>query len=202
MLLGNIISMLYMLLFPIAFVIPLSKAFGYDGLIWGFFLTPFATVLVYFIVVAIKYGPKKFPLILKDDSKKVYIYDFEVTPEAIVDMTKEAGENLKNCEVDGDTIKRIQLLTEETLMIVYDKNEGKKILGDCTIMIDNDSITVITRDNGKVFDVTNENSDIGSLREYVTARLLAAEQENSYLTTISFNRNCYVWEKVMTIKKA
>ena len=102
--------------------------------------------------------------------------------------------DLSSMGVDDGLIKKIQLLAEETLMIVHDRNEGKKILADCTVMVDDEKISLITRDNGEVFDVTEVNGDIKTFREYVTAQLMTSGQESSYLLTTSFNRNCFVWE--------
>lgn len=193
-LIGNMSSAIYMLVAPLVFVPLLANQFGYKGLVWGFFLTPFASLLYVFAHVLIKYGTKNFPYVVEEAGTKIFTYDLQVNEAGIVETNNKMQADLSSIGIDDSLIKRIQLLTEETMMIVHDRNEGKKVLADCTLMIDDEKISLITRDNGEVFDVTEVNGDIKSFREYVAARLMTSGQENSYLLTTSFNRNSFVWE--------
>ncbi len=192
--LGNISSAIYMLIAPLVFVPLIANQFGYEGLVWGFFLTPFASLVYIFIHVVIKYGVKNFPYIIDEVDTKIFTYDLQVNEDGIVETNNKMQADLQSIGVDDGLINKIQLLAEETLMIVHDRNEGKKILADCTVMVDDEKISLITRDNGEVFDVTEVNGDIKTFREYVTAQLMTSGQENSYLLTTSFNRNCFIWE--------
>lgn len=93
-------------------------------------------------------------------------------------------------------INKIALILEETLMIVLEKNKAKKqILGDCTVIITKDTVNLIIRDNGVLFDITKEDKMNSSLRHYIVARMIDNSNESSYLLTISSNRNSYMWRR-------
>ena len=86
------------------------------------------------------------------------------------------------------------LLTEELEMLILEKNPGKKILSECTLMI-RDDIQLIFRDNGVLFDITDEDSSITSLRSYLVANLMVRQRRKNHLVTTSYNRNAFRFEK-------
>lgn len=112
----------------------------------------------------------------------------------IVELNRVLDEELKGIELETSLIHKVELMIEETFKLIMDNNPNKKIYANCTVMVDEHQVQLITWDNGKIFDITKEESDIGSLGWYVTSRLMSTNKENLYLTSISFNRNCFRWE--------
>lgn len=196
-LLGNLYSVTYSLIAPIVLVLLLSNIGGFYGMVWGFFLSPYVTLLLGYIFVCIKYGKKMYPFMIKETEDKIYVYELDITEEEIIALNKVVKENLENCNIDETIINQVQLMLEETLMIVKDKNAQSKktISADCSLIVNNENVRLITRDNGIIFDITDVNSKINSLREYVTSRLIETNSNAKYLTTISFNRNSFIWER-------
>ena len=192
---ANLLGFIYMLAAPIAFVPVLSKWFGFEGLVWGFFLTPFAALLVSFVVIAVKYGVKKYPFLIEESKDMIYMHEFAVNEHDIVMLCEVVGKDLEANGVDKSITNKAQLMLEETLLLVKEKNAEKMVLADCTVMINDEYVKIITRDNGIIFDVTDTDKEVESFGSYVTARLMAAGQKNSYLTSISFNRNSFTWDR-------
>lgn len=64
-LLGNLYSIIYSLIAPLVFALLLSYIGGFYGMVWGFFLTPFVTLLFGYVFVCVKYGKKCIRLLLK-----------------------------------------------------------------------------------------------------------------------------------------
>ena len=85
-------------------------------------------------------------------------------------------------------------MLEETFEIVKEKNAPKRVLADCSVIVGKEHVRLITRDNGMIFDITDVNADIKSLGQYVAARLIEKNSGAEYITTISFNRNSFLWE--------
>ncbi len=193
---GNIIAFVYMLAAPIAFPLIFTNLWGFKGMVWGFFATPFAGFIVGAILIIAKYGIKAFPYALDDVDSQIFIHEFAVNEKEVNMLREQLRKDMAEADLASSLKNKIELILEETMMIVAEKNKGKKkLLGDCTLIVTDDEVNLITRDNGEVFDITKEADDSTSLRHYVAARLMNDSHNTAYLTTISFNRNSYVWKR-------
>ena len=78
-------------------------------------------------------------------------------------------------------------------MLIWEKNKEKSVLGEMTIYIDPDQIRIISKDNGVLFDISEEDVDVTSITSYLVSAYMEKLGENrQYLTTMSFNRSTYV----------
>ena len=193
--LGNIYTLIYSLIAPLSLAIPLAYAGGFHGMVWGFFLSPFVTLLIGYMVVCWKFGKKMYPFIIPESTDKIFVHEIEINKEDIIKLNDSVATELKECNVDPSIINQLQLMIEETFMVVKEKNAPKKILADCAVIVSEDHVRLITRDNGMIFNITDVNAKINSLGEYVAARLIEENSDAEYLTTISFNRNSYLWNR-------
>lgn len=191
--LGNITCILYSLITPIVFSMPMGKWWGFNGMVWGFFLTPVVSGLICSLYIILKLGKKAFPFAVNDSEDKIFIHEFAVRDEEIALLNETIHKELTDLNIDKNLVNRIEMMVEETFVIVKKYNEGKNILADCTLMIGEHQIRLITRDNGRIFDITKVDEDIKSLEHYVAARLMESTQEKIYMTAVSFNRNSYLW---------
>jgi len=101
---------------------------------------------------------------------------------------------LKEQNVSKKLIHEICLIVEDTLVYIKNKNE-KKVICECIVLVNNKHVRLITKDNGVIFDITKEADNSIDLRCYVIARMMESASESTNTTTISFNRNTYVWER-------
>ena len=87
------------------------------------------------------------------------------------------------------------LLTEELEMLVMSKNSGRKVAAECTLIIGED-IQLIFRDNGVLFDITDVDGKISSMRSYLVANMMGYQvRRKNHLVTTSYNRNAFHFEK-------
>lgn len=194
--LGNFIGVMNELVGPIVFAIPFGILFGYHGLVWGFFLAPVVATILTGLIIVLKYGKKAFPYAVEEEDSDIFIHEFAADEKEIVALQSIVHEEMMGIGLDHSIMNKIELTIEEVMMIVKAKNaERKKILADCTIIANRDDVRLILRDNGKVFDLTKEATNLTSLRTYVAARLMETDKETMYMTTISFNRTSFVWER-------
>lgn len=192
---GNLTAFVYMLAAPLIFPAAFSAFWGFKGMIWGFFLAPFAAIAATSLFIVLRYGRSAFPYAVPRNDNTVFMYEFAVNEQEISRLCQTVQKDMTAFGLRSGQISRMELVLEETLMIVKEKNPDKKqLLGDCTVIIDDNEIKLITRDNGVLFDITQELEQTSSLRHYVAARFTSTGK-SAYLATISFNRNRYVWER-------
>lgn len=104
---------------------------------------------------------------------------------------------LLNKGLNRKTINKVLFAIEEAGMLIHEKNQGKKILAEYTLFLKPDKIEISIRDNGKIYDITDEDTEIKSFGSYIFS--LAAEKmfhTKKYLTVTSFNRNIFYIERV------
>ena len=173
----------------------LGKFFGIYGMFAGAALAPVASYYLSLLFVRIKYGKENTPLLLADREKslKTVFYEFTVTPEAIIAVQKNAGDFLRENNVDKKLITKTELLIEELYMLVYERNEKKPtVCAECTALIRDDGIQIIEKDDGVLFNLSDENSLPTSLGSFVVASYMEKMQGNKmYLTTMSYNHNVF-----------
>ena len=179
-------------LFP---ALPLAVTGGLFGGVYGMFiglmLAPPLGCLLSYLYVKNKYGSENYPLFIADAEKhkKVKLFEFQVLPDKIVYVRDEIGEALKANGCPPRQIDRTMLLFEELFMLIYDNNTGKVLLAECMVEI-GETVRLITKDDGKIIDLTDTDRHITSLRSYVLSNLLGANTvKRMHYLTLSFNRN-------------
>lgn len=75
-------------------------------------------------------------------------------------------------------------------MAVKDRNRGKKVLGEVTLDL-NDGVKLILRDDGVIFDITDADAEISSLRTFLVASIMESQSGRLNLVTTGFNRNVF-----------
>ena len=173
---------------------------GYDGIALGIALSSLATLLYYYVCVGIKHKDVKNiherMMCLPKTDGEILDYNIEINSEEILQLRDKVGEDLKTRGIDDSLINSVELMIEDTYELIKAKNNtAKTILSECNVFITEEYIKLVIRDNGIVFDITNEDNEIKSLRCYVVARYLEKLEDKSYLITSSFNRNCFVFER-------
>ena len=161
--------------------------------IWiGLAIAPMLALSISVTAILLRYGRKPFPfLIPENQDQKIYIYDFTVEPEYAVKMSETAGMILKQFSFPDAKCTIAGLITEELLMMIREKNESSKkpICAEWTFITNPDGITLITRDSGVFFDITDGESRIDSFRQYIISNLMANQQEKLYMVTTGYNRS-------------
>lgn len=168
--------------------------FGIKGVWIGLGVSPLFSVIICYLFVSMRYGRTNFPLLLPENESKIWDFDLYLTEQTIVQLRDDLEKALLQEHISKKIILQIMLLTEEIEMMVLEKNPGKKIMAECTLIIDND-IQLFFRDNGALFDVTNEDSAISSLRSYMVSNMMVYHKRKNYLVTTSYNRNVFRFDK-------
>ena len=80
-------------------------------------------------------------------------------------------------------------------MAVKDRACGRRLLGEVTVDL-NSGVLVTLRDDGEIFDITDADLQITSLRGYLVASMMCAHDGRTNLITTGFNRNIFRFDPV------
>jgi Na+-driven multidrug efflux pump len=188
--LAAIVSFLAALAAPVALVLPFGLCLGERGVWLALGLAPFLAVLATAAIASYKRGWRGFPLFLDIIRRRCSrVYDLFLEPKAICEVSAKIGKYLA-ARIDKRRADLSSLLVEDSLMTVFDRNAGKKILAEVTLDL-SDAPRIILRDDGEIFDLTDADAMATSFRIYFVSCLMAAIPARRNMTTTSFNRNMF-----------
>lgn len=117
------------------------------------------------------------------------LFEFRISPERITRVRDQIGRTLKDNACTDRQINRAMLIFEELFMLISECNPGKTVLAECAVEI-GDTIRLITKDNGRIVDLTDADRRASSLRDYILSNLLEAHTiRRVHLLALSYNRN-------------
>lgn len=171
---------------PVAGVL-IGAEFGLRGVWFGMGLGALVGVAAMSAVVYARRGRHGFPLLLpRRREAKIRMYDLELTEAEIVRVSREVAAALPEA-----VAVRASLMVEEVFMTVRERNPaGRRLMGEVTLDL-NDGVVMTLRDDGVIFDITDADARISSLRTYLVASVMEAQRGRVNLVTSGFNRNVF-----------
>ena len=168
-----------------------SVAFGFHGMWAGFVAAPILTLTAAMLYVYLRFGKESFPFLLKDMDAEIEVMDETLTPESAVALSKQAVSILLSHQFSTAAANRAALFVEEIGLTVFEWNQKAKkpILIEFSLFFEPDSVLIIERDSGELFDLTDPDLQIKGLSGFVVNCLLQAHEEKAYLVTTGYNRN-------------
>ena len=140
-----------------------------------------------------RYGKENYPLFIadKESSKRSLFYELTISPENVISVRDNIGKDLEQSGYSKETVGKVMLLIEETLMMIHENNPNKQVLAECSILMD-DSLKVIIKDDGIIFDLTNSDMKVDSLRSYIISNLAEnISTRKMHFLSLSYNRNVF-----------
>ena len=125
--------------------------------------------------------------------EKNYLFDLATEPEQIIGLQKKVEALLIENDIDKRTIGRIKLLIEDLYMLIREKNDEKAILSECAVFLRPEGVQIITRDDGVLFDVSEDDVSANSIAAFaVSGYMEKLGQNRRHLTTMSYNRSSFL----------
>lgn len=173
-----------------------GKLFGLYGLFFGSALSPLVAYIVTMLYVRLRYGKANWPLLLKEktDADNTAFYEFTITPENVIATQKQIEAFLTSKGVSKKIVFRCKHLIEDLYMLIYEKNgSGKQLISaECTVILRDNAVQIITKDDGVLFNLADEDANAVSCLAFVVSGYMDALKGNKkYLTTMSYNRNTF-----------
>ena len=72
--------------------------------------------------------------------------------------------------------------------------EKNKLTLECTLLLDDEGVRLITQDDGKITDFHEEKMSGYSFVQYVIARLGSISKHTAYVTSMGYNRNEFYFQ--------
>ena len=124
------------------------------------------------------------------DMPEVYSYGLELTEESVAELNNKVEALLEEHKVSKRTCNYVELLIEEIYLLVIEMNRGRSLSAECTVRLDDDLLLVM-KDNGIVFDVTDADIPVSSLRSFTLSCIMKHQAEKINMTTLCCNRNAF-----------
>ena len=186
-------------LLSVTLAVGLGKVLGVYGLFIGLAAAPAIAWALLMLYLTVRYGKEDCPLLLSrvPESYRTRLFHLSVEPEQIIDLQKQVEVLLKENDVNRRTVGRIKLLIEELYILIAEKNEGKQVLGELTVFLRPDGIQLVSRDDGVLFDISEEDVSVTSIASFVVSNYMEKlGDDKRHLTTMSFNRSAFLIQHI------
>ncbi len=186
------LSLLAMCVSPVALCYLLGPIWGENGVWLALGIGSFVALAIIAIYLWIRCGACNFPLLLpREREANLRVIDLVLEPSEICTASQAVQSHLESHKISPERAVKAALLVEEALMVVRERNAGKRILAEITIDLNDDAVVLVLRDDGVIFDLTDADAQISSLRTYLVSNLMVKIPYRRNLTTIGFNRNIF-----------
>jgi len=185
--------------FPTGAILLGILAFGTTGLAAG--MAGEAVFFCAFALISYLHARRRgltFPLLLPRNGRRGLLLSLDATGEEAARAAARIGETLER-ELGADDRRTLwaSLATEELLTVAHEINKGRRVRAEVTLDFpDADTVRLIIRDDGRIFDFSSEASDVNSLSAFVLVRLSRRSEQNS-LTATGNNRSQLLFKKDM-----
>ncbi len=168
-----------------------ALVFGTGGMWSGFVAAPILTLICAFLFVYLRFGRKNFPFLLHDMGSEIEVMDGTLSPETASALSEQVGSCLRSRRYPNQMVNRAALFMEEIGLSILEINKQAKkpILIELSLFLENDSVLIIERDSGALFDLTDPDAQIKGLSGFILSGMMKAHKEKAYLVTTGYNRN-------------
>ena len=163
---------------------------GENGMWAAFAISPLLATILTLLYIRLRYGAKRYPYLLEEDGNDIVILEDVLKPESCARLSALVSKAITERGHAKEMANRAALFTEEILLTALEKNKTRKrqLQVELSLLFDKNSVRLIERDNGEIFDDTDQNMRVDGFSSYVLSRMMAVHQEKVYLTTTGYNR--------------
>jgi hypothetical protein len=121
----------------------------------------------------------------------IEIIDGTLTQENVAALAEKVGNCLFSHDYPSKIANRAALFVEEIGLTTLEINKQAKkpVLIELSLFFESDSVLIIQRDSGKLYDLTDPNAHITGLSGFILSGLMESHQEKAHLVTTGYNRN-------------
>lgn len=155
----------------------------------------FLSVVIVSLVVIVRYGFRKFPLVLDKHTHHCRNFNFLLNSDNLNAACNNMRKFLEDCKASKEIIPKLVLLGETTGKCILLMNPNKKVIVEYSVYYDGNGIKFIVRDTGHIFQLSDEEQEIEGIDPYVLNAVLSLCSENVYAQSAGFNRNSFIIEE-------
>ena len=181
-------------------ILPLiaSVLLGETGMWAAFAVTPALALALSFLFIRLRYGAARFPYLLENTDTEILVMEDALTKEGCAQFSERVQAVMQEHGYSARSAGRAALFTEEIGLTILEKHATKKkpILTEISLFFEKDSVLLIERDSGEIFDLTDPDQVVSGLSSFILSGLMEAHKEKAYLTTTGYNRNMMRFARV------
>ena len=168
-----------------------SILFGFYGIWGGFAAAPMLTLAAAMLFIYLRFGRDNFPFLLNNMQTDIIVMDDTLSAGIVAELSENVGRCLEEHQYAKADANRAALFVEEIILTLIEKNKDAKkpVLVEISLFFEQDSVLIIERDSGELFDLTDPDLQIRGLSGFVLSGLMEANKEKAYLVTTGYNRN-------------
>ena len=168
-----------------------SALFGFYGIWGGFAAAPMLTLAAAMLFIYLRFGRDNFPFLLNNMQTEIIVMDDTLSAEIVTELSENVGRCLEEHQYARADANRAALFVEEIILTLIEQNKDAKkpVLVEMSLFFEKDSVLIIERDSGELFDLTDPDLQIRGLSGFVLSGLMEANKEKAYLVTTGYNRN-------------
>lgn len=172
----------------------LGRVFGLTGLFIGLAAAPAVAWALLLIYISARCGRDDCPLLLSrvPGSDQSWLFQLSVEQKQIIDLQKKVEALLREHGVDSRTVGKVKLLIEDIYVLIMEKNENRPVLGELTVFLKPEGVEIITKDDGVLFDISQEDVYVTSIAAFAVSAYMEKLEDRRHLTTMSFNRSAFL----------
>jgi Na+-driven multidrug efflux pump/anti-sigma regulatory factor (Ser/Thr protein kinase) len=166
---------------------------GINGMGIGLMIAQPIGYLIAVGYVRARYGKENYPLFIadKENSKGSLFYELSLNPEDIISVRDNIENDLRQTGYPKSVINKVSLLVEETLMLIFENNPKRIVLAECSVLM-GEKLTLVIKDDGIIFDLTDSDMKLSSFRSYVISNVAETiSSRKKHFLTLSYNRNVF-----------
>ena len=155
-------------------------------------MAPILTLAGALLFVYLKYGKDYFPFLRKGMASEIVVIDDVLKTENVSKLSDRVRESLLSHHYSNKESNRSALFAEEICLTIIERNKQRKksVLIELSLLFDDDSVLIIERDSGELFNLTDPDIQIKGLSGFILSGLMEAhKEEKAYLVTTGYNRN-------------
>ncbi|MBQ7679022.1 MAG: hypothetical protein IJT34_04145 [Butyrivibrio sp.] len=179
-------------------LLPLAGAglAGQDGMWAAFTLAPLAALLISALWILLRYGRSRFPHLLAPSDTEIIVLDEHLTRERCGTLSERVQQELQLRNLPSRVVLRAAVFTEEIGLTVLEKNGTGRtsLLAEISLFFSANSLLIIERDSGMIFDITDVDQQVSGLSSFVLSNLMEVHWDKTHLTTTGYNRNIIRFE--------
>ena len=165
--------------------------FGTGGMWSGFVIAPILTLGLSLLFVYLKFGKEDFPYLLKDMDSEIEVMDDTLSVAAAATLSERVVDSMVAHGFVREEANHAALFIEEIGLTILEKNKQAKkpVLIELSLFYEENSVLIVERDSGELFDLTDSYSQVKGLSSFVLNGLMKSHDEKKYLVTTGYNRN-------------
>ena len=123
---------------------------------------------------------------------EIEVMDDVLKEENVSKLSEQVGQSMLSHHYSKKEANRAALFVEEICLTIIERNKKlkKPVLIELSLFFEADSVLIIQRDSGELFNLTDPDLQIKGLSGFILSGLMEAhKEEKAYLVTTGYNRN-------------